>query len=51
MTTEHVSNAPILDEHVDEACFTLALAIRRILGIEARDAKDACEENLEGDQE
>jgi hypothetical protein len=30
----------ILDEHVDEFCFVLALALRRILEIEPLDAED-----------
>lgn len=27
------SGTPQLDEHVDDLCFTLALALRRILGV------------------
>ncbi|MBN1890443.1 MAG: hypothetical protein JW850_20790 [Thermoflexales bacterium] len=27
----------VLDEHVDEACFAIAMALRRILGVEPMD--------------
>lgn len=29
----------MLDEHIDEACFTIAMALRRILSIEPLDAE------------
>ncbi len=38
----------VLDEHADELCFALAMALRRILEIEALDAEDADEEEDDG---
>jgi hypothetical protein len=40
MTNEFASDVLSIDEHVEEMCLVLGLAIRRILGIEALDAQD-----------
>lgn len=32
-------SSPVLDEHTDRLCLVIAMAIRRILGIEALDAE------------
>jgi len=44
--TEKALEAP-LDEHVDDFCFTLALALRRMLGLTA----DSTPEEAEADAE
>lgn len=44
-----VGDESILDEHADELCFTLAMALRRILEIEALDAEE--DEDEEGEEE
>lgn len=46
-TVSLVSEAPQLDEHVDDFCFTLALALRRLLGLAVDSTADEVDEETE----
>ena len=42
-----MSGTPQLDEHVDDLCFTLALALRRLLGLAVDSTADEVDEETE----